>query len=121
MPDIVLTASNVWKQYRLGVRGGATLRDDLSRWWARINNNKDPTTKINETKSNGGSSGVYMWALQDVNFEVLRGEAMGIIGRNGAGKSRSSKILSRAHCSLQRNFLIGRVSCLKLVRVFILS
>jgi lipopolysaccharide transport system ATP-binding protein len=27
------------------------------------------------------------WALQDVNFELRRGEALGIVGRNGAGKS----------------------------------
>jgi len=28
-----------------------------------------------------------VWALKDVNFEITRGEAIGIIGRNGAGKS----------------------------------
>lgn len=34
------------------------------------------------------------WALRDVNFEVRRGEAFGIIGHNGAGKSTILKILS---------------------------
>ncbi|MFN2529811.1 MAG: ABC transporter ATP-binding protein [Pyrinomonadaceae bacterium] len=33
------------------------------------------------------------WALRDVSFEVKRGEALGIIGQNGAGKSTILKLL----------------------------
>lgn len=35
------------------------------------------------------------WALRDISFEIGAGERIGIIGRNGAGKSTMLKILSR--------------------------
>lgn len=34
------------------------------------------------------------WALKDICFEVKKGEVMGIIGRNGAGKSTILKVIS---------------------------
>src|SRR5439155_18360451 len=37
----------------------------------------------------------HIWALKDVSFEVKRGEIVGIIGCNGAGRSTLLKILSR--------------------------
>jgi ABC-type polysaccharide/polyol phosphate transport system ATPase subunit len=35
------------------------------------------------------------WALQDINLNIHRGEALGLIGHNGAGKSTLSKLVAR--------------------------
>ena len=53
------------------------------------------TGKITGRRQRGAASRREFWALKDISFSVGRGEALGIIGHNGAGKSTILKLLSR--------------------------
>lgn len=109
MEELAIKIEHVSKQYRLGAIGGGTLKGDLQSWWARVRGKEDPNSKI------GGSQntrlGERFLALDDINLEVKKGEALGIIGHNGAGKSTLLKLLSRVTAPTEGRILInGRIA-----------
>ena len=93
MEERAVKIDHVSKEYRLGAIGGGTLQGDLQSWWARIRGKEDPNSIIGSDTN--VKRGERFKALDDVSFDVKKGEAVGIIGHNGAGKSTLLKLLSR--------------------------
>jgi lipopolysaccharide transport system ATP-binding protein len=112
MNELALKISEVSKAYRLGQIGSGTLARDLSSWWSKLRGKEDTYSTISENNRDivGGE---FVWALKDINFEVKRGEIIGIIGRNGAGKSTLLKLLSKITSPTSGEILInGKVASL---------
>lgn len=94
MSNTVISVENLSKSYHLGVIDTGTFYGDLKHWWAKQRGKPDPDLKIGEA-DHTNRNGEIIWALKDINFSVRQGEAVGIIGRNGTGKSTLLKILSQ--------------------------
>ena len=90
--ELAIRLSGVKKMYKLGQIGGGTLQGDLQSWWARVRGKEDPNTLIGTEQRLVGQT---FMALNGIDLEIYRGEALGIIGGNGAGKSTMLKLLSR--------------------------
>lgn len=114
MSNTVISVENISKQYRLGVIGSGTLRGDFQRWWHKLRRKDDPFSKIQQGVAEQAlNNEAFIWALKNVTFTVEQGDVLGIIGKNGAGKSTILKILSRVTSPTDgRVNLNGRVASL---------
>ena len=88
MSDLAIRVQDLGKQYRIGLSPTRyrTLRETLV---------ESINIPARLKRRNNGEEPGKIWALKDINFDVKKGQVLGVIGRNGAGKSTLLKILSR--------------------------
>ncbi len=108
MSELAIKIEHVSKQYRLGAIGGGTLKGDIQTWMAKMRGKEDPNSKIGAAVYTKNEK---FLALDDINLEIKKGEAVGIIGHNGAGKSTLLKLITRVTAPTTGNiYLNGRVA-----------
>jgi lipopolysaccharide transport system ATP-binding protein len=114
MSEVVIRVENVTKTYRLGVINHGTLQNDLQSWWAQLRGREDPNRLVDiYSEEKTRLKGDFFYALDNISFEIKRGEKVGIIGRNGAGKSTILKIISRVTTPSEGRVRInGRIASL---------
>ena len=99
MTDIAIKVENLTKEFQIGQERSGDFRESFG-------------NTLKTMLSTKGNKETFT-ALDDISFEVKKGEALGIIGRNGAGKSTLLKILSRiTEPTKGRIEINGRVSSL---------
>ena len=109
--EIVIKIEGLKKKYHLGTINGGTLTADLQSWWAKVRGKEDPNTKITHYQLEEDNKHKEFYALNGIDLEINKGEAVGIIGSNGAGKSTLLKILSRVTAPTEGSIKIkGKVS-----------
>lgn len=114
MTDIAIKVERLSKAYRLGAmeeRPETLIQAGLNMISAPLRNFR--RLRSLDTFSSDREASDILWALQDVSFDIKRGEVVGFVGRNGAGKSTLLKILSRiTEPTSGRAEIRGRVSSL---------
>ena len=116
---IVITIKNLSKKYKIRHEQRhqyGALRDVLQAGARRIVDTiKNPLAGFKD----GNQEIEEFWALDDVSLDIMPGERVGIVGRNGAGKSTMLKLLSRITEPTKGQVKLGgRVaSLLEVVRV----
>ena len=103
----IIEIKGLKKRYRMGVVTGKTLKADWQSFWAKRKGLPDPNVKIGQERLIGET----FMALNGVDLNIYAGEAVGIIGINGAGKSTMLKLISRITAPTEGEFILrGKIA-----------
>jgi len=98
----VIRFKGVSKRYKLGVTR-TSLPAAISKW----------TRQIFQSNTRNSAQDGFHWALNDVSFELEKGESLALVGSNGAGKSTILKLLSKITFPTAGSIEVnGRISAL---------
>lgn len=93
MSNNAIEVNNVKKKFKIYYDKGNSLKDKML-FWSR-----------NKYENH--------WVLNGISFEIRKGEAVGLIGRNGCGKSTTLKLINRIMYPTSGEIVVnGRVSSL---------
>lgn len=113
MSNLAIQVDNVYKAYRLGEVSAGSFVNDISDFFMGLVGKQKDYSKIGENDRTDAAQSEYVWALKDISFDVKQGEVLGIIGKNGAGKSTMLKLLSKVTMPTKGNIKIkGRIASL---------
>ncbi len=113
MAETVIKVDGLGKKYRIGLKEkmSNSLAETITRTLTA------PFRSFKRLRSlssfDGKEGDDVFWALQNISFDVKKGQVLGVIGKNGAGKSTLLKLLSRITAPSSGSIEItGRVASL---------
>ena len=93
----IIEVNNITKEYKLGSHAKDSIKDSVAAIFGKGGNNESKIFR----------------ALENISFDVEKGEVLGLVGKNGAGKSTLLKVLSRiTHPTSGEIMMKGRVASL---------
>ncbi len=103
MNNAILRVEKLGKRYQRGSYNFASLKLQTASWLANLLGRQDPNQPLFQDEA----TNPCFWALQDVSFSLNRGQALGVVGANGVGKSTLLKLLSRVTAPTQGRIILN--------------